>query len=181
MYQSLPHLSTAFQGGDSAQRPADPNGNSAFWISPDSSRAIRLIGVVCAMILGLAWSRGGRAGLKETSPPHGAAVAVPAHPGSPFHVSRLRSGSIHRSHTHPPAVPKIVLSNDPNDDGTSGDPDEDDDNETSKFLSNFDDTDAPIMAWCQVMAPCPITHECATVTCTAPPSSTLLTLQRLRC
>ena len=159
MYQFLLHLTGAFLGDAAAQRPADPVRDPALRISLVSWRAIRLIGLVLALILGLGLIDASRARLEESSRPDGAEAAVLAHPG---HVARLRSGSTHRSHKRPLAIPKIVLSNDPNDDGTSGDPDEDDDNETSKFLNNSDDTDVPIMAGCQEMGHCPILQRMRT-------------------
>ena len=111
-----------------------------------------------------------------------AAIADPDGPVPLIPIARLRGGSTHRPpHRRPHVVPKIVPSCDPNDDTTSGDPDEDDDDETSKFLNGSDDTDVPIIAWVEERTPCPIAHQCAPVTWTAPPSSSLLTLQRLRC
>jgi hypothetical protein len=111
-----------------------------------------------------------------------AATAVPGGSGSPVPIARLRGGSTHRSHKRPVAVPKIVPPYDPNDDTTSGDRDDDDDDETSIFLNDDDDdTDAPIISWLEARAPCPIPHECAPVAWTAPPPSSLLMIQRLRC
>jgi hypothetical protein len=69
----------------------------------------------------------------------------------------------------------------PNDDTTSDDPDEDDDDETSKSLHDPDDTDAPIVAWLEESAPCPVPPQRALVSKSAPPSSSLLTLKHLRC
>jgi hypothetical protein len=119
---------------------------------------------------------------KQKSRSEPAAMAVPDGPESSIPIARLRSGSTHRPHRRPQAVPKIVPSYDPDDDTTSDDPDEDDD-ETSKNLSDSenDDTDVPIIAWLEERAPCPVPHECAPVTWSAPPSSSLLTLQPLRC
>jgi hypothetical protein len=111
--------------------------------------------------------------------PRGAATAVRVQPASP---ARLRSGSIHRSHKYPFAIPRIVRSYDTNYDETSGDPDEDDDNETSKFLNSSDDTSVPIIAWLPEVVPFLIA-----LTDPSPPARTetlsplFLTLQRLRC
>jgi hypothetical protein len=186
MDQTLPRLSEVFLGDDTAQTPADPVGCPAAWISPVPTyltlRAIRFMGLVFALILGLASISRSLAAREEASPSDVAiATALRVQPGFPVRVGHLRKGSARRSHEHLPAVPRIVHLYDPNDDTTSGDPDEDDDNETSDFLNGSDDTDVPIMAWCQEMAPCAIPLECAPVTWTAPPSSHFLTLQRLRC
>jgi hypothetical protein len=110
-------------------------------------------------------------------------MAVPGGSGSPVPIARLPVSSTRRWHKRPVAVPKIVPPYVPNDDTTSGDPDEDDDDETSKSLndSDDDDTDAPIISWLEETAPCPIPRERAPVAWTAPPSSSLLMLQRLRC
>jgi hypothetical protein len=110
-------------------------------------------------------------------------MAIPGGSGPPVPIARLRGGSTHRWHKRPVAVPKIVPLYDPNDDTTSGDPDEDDDDETSNFLidSDDDETDAPIISWLEEGAPFPIPYERALVTRTGPPTSSLLTLQRLRC
>jgi hypothetical protein len=86
----------------------------------------------------------------------------------------------HRPHRYPQAVPKIVPSYDPNDDATSDDPDEDDD-EPSKFLDDSDDTDGSNIAWLEERAPCPILHRYEPAAWTAPPPSSLRTLQPLRC
>jgi hypothetical protein len=110
-----------------------------------------------------------------------AAMAVPDGSGSPVPMAPLRGGSTRRSHKRAHAVPKAVPSNDPNDDTTSGEPDEDDDDETSKSLNGSDDTDATIRAGLEERVPGVIPRECAPVTRTAPPSSSLLTLQQLRC
>jgi hypothetical protein len=184
MDQPLPRLSELFLGDDHAQRHADPDGDPAAWISPVSPyrapRAIRLIGLVWILLLGLAAIAGRIEARDEASHPVGPARVAQVQPG-PYVHTRLRSGANHRSHKRPLVVPKIALANDPSDDGTSGDPDEDDDDETSKFLNGSDDTDVPIVAWCYEMAPSPIPDECASATWTAPPSSPLLILQRLRC
>jgi len=102
-------------------------------------------------------------------------------PESHVPIARWQSGSTHRPHPRPQAVPKIMLSYAPDDDTTSGDPDEDDDDDTSKFLNDSDGTHAPIIACLEERAPCPISHECAPAATTAPPSSSLLTPQHLRC
>ncbi len=185
MDQSLPRRGETFLGNDHAQQPADPDGDPAAWIAPVAPNltlhTIRLIGLVCALILGLTSISTSRAVREEASPLDRAGTIARVQSGSPVHATRFRSSSIHRSHKHPFAIPRIVLSYDPNDDTTSGEPDEDDDDETSKFLDGSDDTDAPIIARLEEMAPCPIPHECAAVPWTAPPSSPLLTLQRLLC
>jgi hypothetical protein len=109
-------------------------------------------------------------------------MAVPGGSGPAVPIARSRGGSTHRWHKRPVAVPKIVPPYDPNDDTTSGDPDEDDDDETSNILNDSDDDpDAPFISWLEEGAPFPIPHERAPVTRTAPPTSSLLTLQRLRC
>jgi hypothetical protein len=108
-------------------------------------------------------------------------TSVPHRPESPSHIGRLRSGSTHRGHRRPFAVPKITPSYDPNDDTTSGDPDEDDDNDTTEFVTDSDDTDVPIIAWHEERAICPIPDECPSFAWTVPPSSSFRTLQPLRC
>ncbi len=185
MDQSLPPLSEVFLGDDPAQPLAGPDGDPAAWIRLGSPyltlRSLRLVGLLCALILGLASISRSLAAREEASPSDGAATAVRADSGVPDHGARLRSGSSHRSHPRLPAVPKIIHAFDPNDDTTSGEPDEDDDDETSKFLNGFNDTDAPITGWLEEMAPCAIPCECAPVTRIAPPASPFLTLQRLLC
>jgi hypothetical protein len=109
-----------------------------------------------------------------------AARTVPGGPTSPVPLGRWRSGSTHRPHRRPQAVPKKVPLYDPNDDTTSNDPDEDDD-EPSRFLDDPDDPDVANIARLEERAPCPIPRECAPVVWTGPPSSSLPTLQRLRC
>ena len=66
----------------------------------------------------------------------------------------------------------------PLDDGTSQDPDDDDD-----LLDdlNADDTDVPIIACREEMTTWLFEPVCALVTWTAPRSSTFLTLRRMRC
>lgn len=188
MVQRLSRLSKLFRDAVPAQPHADPDGDPTGWNSPISPslilRVICLIGFVWVLGLGLASIAANFAAQEQESPPDGpdtAATAVITPSGFPVHVARWRSGSTHRSHKRLLVVPKIVLSNDPSDDGTSGDPDEDDDNETSKFLNGPDDTDVPIMAWCQEMAPCSVLRECAPLTWISPSSSSLPMLQRLRC
>ena len=105
-------------------------------------------------------------------------------PGSHDNLARLRSGSIHRSHKHPLAIPRIVSSYDSDDDETTEDYDDDDAWDDPKNGSD-DDTDAQTVAWLQQMmpslvAPAPqiYTHLPALM---VPPPSLFLTLQRLRC
>jgi hypothetical protein len=119
----------------------------------------------------------------QTSGSESAAMAIPDGSGFPVPVGRLRRGSTHGPHKRPHAIHRKVPLYDLNDDTTSDDPDEDDDNETSKFLDDFDDDDrvAPIMVCLGERAPCPIPCERAPVARTAPPSSSHLTLQQLRC
>jgi hypothetical protein len=74
-----------------------------------------------------------------------------------------------------------VLLYDPNDDTTSGDPDEDDDNETSKFLDSDDNTDGTTIPCLQETVLYLIACQCASVTWTAPPSSHFPMPQQLRC
>ena len=73
------------------------------------------------------------------------------------------------------------VAGDPNDDGTSGDPDEDDDNETSKFLDSDDNTDVACLVWLHEMVPYLIAEQCASLTGTAPPLRTFPMRQQLRC
>jgi hypothetical protein len=101
-------------------------------------------------------------------------------PESPVPVARWRKGSNHPPHRRPPAVPKVGPSCAPNDDTTSGDPDEDDD-DPSSFLNDPDDTDASSIAWLADWAPCPIPRECAPPAWIAPPTSSRPRLERLRC
>ena len=63
-------------------------------------------------------------------------MAVHGQSGLSVYVAHLRRSSAHRFHKRPLVVTKVTPSNDPSDDGTSNDPDEDDDNETSKFLND---------------------------------------------
>jgi hypothetical protein len=111
--------------------------------------------------------------------PPGSAAAVRVQPAFP---ARLRSGSIHRWHKHPFAIPRIVHSYDMNDDETSGDPDEDDDDETSKFLDSSDNTSVPIIAWLPEVVPFLIAlTDPSPPARTETPSPLFLTFQRLRC
>jgi hypothetical protein len=76
--------------------------------------------------------------------PVGTAMATPAEPGSVVGDARPGSRSAHQRHKRFHKFPKIMLANDPNDDGTSSDPDDDDD--ASDDLSCDDETDGPILA-----------------------------------
>jgi hypothetical protein len=117
----------------------------------------------------------------ETVVTEPAGTCVPHQPDFSGPVGPLRSGSTHRGHKRASAVPKIVVSYDPNDDTTSGDPDEDDDNDTTEYVTDSDDTDVPIIAWHEETGTCPIPHECPSMACAALPTSSFPTLQPLRC
>ncbi len=117
----------------------------------------------------------------ETVSTEPADTSVPNRPDSRSPVGPLRTGSAHRGHRRPWAVPKIMPSNDPNDDTTSGEPDGDDDNDTTDYVTDSNDTDVPIIAWHEEKAICPIPHDCPSLAWTAPPTSSFLTLQPLRC
>jgi hypothetical protein len=110
-----------------------------------------------------------------------AATAVPDVSDSLVRVVWPERRSTLGSRKRPTACSAIAGAGDPNDDETSGDPDEDDDNETSKFLNGGDDTDVPIIACFQEKVPYLSAPQCALVTWTEPPSSPFLTSQRLRC
>ncbi len=190
MFQFLAHPSETCLGDDPAQKSGVSRRDATTWMSAALPRftkgahGIFLLGLLLALIPGLALLSGNLGSLEDLTNADGrdgASMTVRVQPGFPVPVTRLRSRSAHKSHKHHFELPKVVVSNDPNDDGTSGDPDEDDDNETSKFVNGPDDTDAPIMEWCQELAPFRILHECAPATATPYPSSAFLTLQRLRC
>jgi hypothetical protein len=102
------------------------------------------------------------------------------HPESSVPIARSRSGSAHRPHKRSHAVPKFAPSFDPNDDTTSGDPDDDDD-DPSNFVDDSDDTEVASIAWLEDGAPYPIPHQAAPAARIAPPTSSLPTLERLRC
>jgi len=95
-------------------------------------------------------------------------------------LTRLQSGSTPHWVDHFPDYLVTMPLDDPNDDGTSKDPDDDD---TPNDLSGYHETHVPFMAWLPERAPYLIVPE-RTVRATgiAPPSlALLLILQRLRC
>jgi len=184
MDQPLARLDKLFLGGAPAQISADPDGDPAARISPVSPslmpRAISLIGFVWLLILGLTSITANLAAREKAFLPDGAAVSVRIQPGSHGHGARLRSGSIHRSHKHPLAVPRIVSSYDTSDNEATEDYDDDDAWDNTN--GSDDDTDAPIMVWLQHMVPSLIAFNSQSApSCTQTPSPLFLSLQRLRC
>jgi len=185
MDQTLPRLNELFLGDALAQLAADPVGDPAVRMpsvlpSP-TPRANRLIGLVSALILGLVSIAATRAEREQAIPPDAAAMAAWGHPGSHVHGARLRNGSIHRSHKHPLAIPRIVSSSsyDSQDDEATEDYDDDDAWDTNR---SDDDSNAPIMAWLRHMVPSLIGHNSQSPPpCIESASPLFLRLKRLLC
>jgi hypothetical protein len=127
------------------------------------------------------WGTMGKGRAVEADGPVRAATAVSDVFGSPVHVARSHRRAVRGSHKRIVLCSGIAGAGDPNDDGASGDPDEDDDNETSKFLDSDDNTDVMIIACFHEAVPYLIACPCASATWTAPPSSHFPTPQPLRC
>jgi hypothetical protein len=176
----------ALLGDEAAQRAGNPEWDPAAWIPPVSSylvsRAIQWVGVTWFLILGLAAITGiieERHEASRTFGPDAAIRTLWSQPGSHAHLARLRSGTIHRSHRHPLAVPKIVSSYDSNDDEATEDYDDDD---AWDEPNDFDDGHSPIIACLRHLALFLIGPDFQSVSsCTAAPSPRFLALQRLRC
>ena len=101
--------------------------------------------------------------------------------GSPVRVAGSRRRTIPGSHKRIVVCSATGVAGDPNDDGTSGDPDEDDDNETSKFLDSDDNSDVACLVWLHEMGPYLIADQCAFLTGPAHLSAPFPMLQQLRC
>jgi hypothetical protein len=182
MGQPLPRLSELFLGDDHARRHADPAGDPAAWISPVSPdrapRAIRLIGLVWILVLGLAAIAGRIEAREEVSHPGGPVRVAQVQRGLPVHM-RLRSGANHRSHKHPLPILRVVPSCDSSDDDATEDYDDDD---AWDDPNGSDDSGAPIIAGLRQIVPSLIAPKSqSAATCSETPFPLFLTLQRLRC
>jgi hypothetical protein len=182
MYQSLPHLIRAFLGNNAAHPERDLAGSMSSVSSYLGLHIVRWVGLACFVILGLVAITSPLEEKQEACHPCGSDESVKAlwsQPGSHAHLARLRSGSIHRSHRHPLAVPKIVSAYDSNDDDAQEDYDDDD---AWDDPNGFDDAHGPIIACLGHLVPDLILPDFQSVpACTPAPSPRFLTLQRIRC
>ena len=186
MYQSFPYLCEPL-GDDTAQSSTDSTG-----IVPTSLlgsfpgliiKALSSLDFVLCAVLGLALTVGSQKAGEKTDPlagPFGCSMSSRVSPNLPRQVARLRSGSAHHSLKNLFAVAKVVQ-NDPNDDGTSGDPDDDDYSETSILFDRPGDKEVLISAWSRDNVCVSIDSECLPITWTVPLSASLPLLQQLRC
>ena len=144
---------------------------------------MRCAAIAAVMMLGLAWFARGTAGREEAGSRTGLSPAAMGHcvePGSPGCDARPGSLHAHGWHKRFYKVHRGLCANDPSDDGTSRDPD--DDNDTSDDLNCDDETNAPILTHAAGVA----LYLVGTDALAAPASTDkhfplFLTLQRLRC
>jgi hypothetical protein len=155
------------------------------WAIADSSTRGTVGGVRSTVASDITDDRGGTPSNQTQAPDEQRPlVAAPARAdgsGSPVRVAGSRRRTIPGSHKRIVVCSATRVAGDPNDDGTSGDPDEDDDNETSKFLNCDDNTDVACPVWLQEMVPYLIADQCASLTGPAQPSSQFPMRQQLRC
>jgi hypothetical protein len=144
--------------------------------------AVRLVALLWPLILGQMSVAGDLATRKEGPPSDSPVQTVSTgrgQSGSPVSVARFGIGSKLRPHKRSHAFPKITCDDDPNDDEASDDPNDDvvwDDR------NDRDDTGMPVIGCLQEMVRNLPPPEVESVPdSTAPPSSPLLTTQRLRC
>jgi hypothetical protein len=155
------------------------------WAIADSSTRGTMGGVHSTVASDITDDRGGAPSDQAQAPAEhrhlSPASALADGSGSPVRVAGSRRRTIPGSHKRIVMCSATGVAGDPNDDGTSGDPDEDDDNETSKFLNSDNNTEVACMVWLQEMVPYLIADHCATLTGPAQDSSHSPMLQPLRC
>lgn len=156
---------------------------AAHWVSPQIRRlAIGVVGLVCALILGLAWTVASRAAQDDGRSPLSSYGAKPPGGTGSDHVSKSapsQHGSLPCSSPRLPRRSRTASSDDPNDDETSPDPF--DDNDSCDDPSVGDETHVPIAWHAEMFQYTSLSDAASAPAWTDTSCPRFLTLQHFRC